>query len=325
MQAPFVHLHLHTEYSIVDGIVRIPALAEKCRALDMPAVALTDRGNLFGLVKFYRKAMSSGIKPLIGVDLQIGDDTESGRSDGLVLLCQNLRGYRNLTQLVTRSYLEGQRRGVPLLRREWFRPEVCDGLIALSGGANGDLGRALVSGHAGAASRTLNFWQRLFGDRYYLELMRTGRSGEAEYLERALSFANRHGLPVVATNDVRFLDAEEFDVHEARVCIQQGRGLGDSDRPRLYSREQYLKSGEEMQALFHDIPEALDNASEIAKRCNLDLKLGQSYLPAFPVPRGNTTEQFLRSESEAGLQRLLAQKTAREQLTDAEAGVASAP
>jgi len=324
-QAPFVHLHLHTEYSIVDGIVRIPALAEKCRALGMPAVALTDRGNLFGLVKFYRKAMSSGIKPLIGVDLQIGDDTESGRSDGLVLLCQDLRGYRNLTQLVTRSYLEGQRRGVPMLRREWFSPEVCDGLIALSGGANGDLGRALVSGHAGAASRALNFWQRLFGDRYYLELMRTGRAGEAEYLEQALSFANRRGLPVVATNDVRFLAAEEFDVHEARVCIQQGRGLGDSDRPRLYSREQYLKSAEEMQALFHDIPEALDNALEIAQRCNLDLKLGQSYLPAFPVPGGNTTEQFLRSEAEAGLQRLLAQKTAREQLTDAETGVASAP
>ncbi|MEX2124155.1 MAG: DNA polymerase III subunit alpha [Woeseia sp.] len=325
MQAPFVHLHLHTEYSIVDGIVRIPALMEKCRSLGMPAVALTDRCNLFGLVKFYRKAIASGIKPIIGVDLQIADGAESGRSDGLVLLCQNLAGYRNLTQLVTRSYLEGQHRGVPMVRRDWFSPAACDGLIALSGGANGDLGRALVSGHAGAASRCLAFWQELFGDRYYLELTRSSRAGETEYLQQALSFANERSLPVVATNDVRFLAADEFDVHEARVCIQQGRGLGDTDRPRHYSREQYLKSAEEMAALFHDVPEALENAAEIAKRCNLDLKLGQSYLPAFPVPKGSTTEQFLRSESDAGLARLLVRKAAREQLTDSQANVVGAP
>ena len=320
----FVHLHLHTEYSIVDGIVRIPALMEKCRALGMPAVALTDRGNLFGLVKFYRKAMANGIKPLIGVDIQVADDADTGKSDGLVLLCQNLHGYRNLTQLVTRTYLEGQHRGVPMARREWLTPEACAGLIALSGGVNGDLARALQSGHEDAAARRLEFWQSRFGDRFYLEVARTGRSGEADYLEGVLQLASERSIPVVATNDVRFLEGNEFEVHEARVCIQQGRGLGDTDRPRVYSKEQYLKSQEDMQALFYDIPSAIENAVEIAKRCNLDLKLGQSYLPAFPVPKGRTAEQFLRDESAAGLTRFLARKGGRERLSDAQISVMSA-
>jgi DNA polymerase-3 subunit alpha len=314
----FVHLHLHTEYSIVDGIVRIPLLMETCRTLGMPAVALTDRSNLFGLVKFYRKAIAHGIKPVIGVDLLIANESDLGKPDALVLLCQNLHGYRNLTRLVTRTYLEGQHRGAPMARREWLTPQSCAGLIALSGGVRGDLGRALQSGQAQAISRCAEFWQQRFGDRYYLELTRTGRSGEAEYLEAALQLAASRGLPVVASNDVRFLDEGEFEVHEARVCIQQGRGLGDTDRPRLYSKEQYLKSPENMAALFHDIPEALENSVEISKRCNLDLKLGQSYLPAFPVPKGLTAEQFLRSESEAGLGRFLERKAARETLPESQ-------
>jgi DNA polymerase-3 subunit alpha len=317
----FVHLHLHTEYSIVDGIVRIPLLMEKCHLLGMPAVALTDRSNLFGLVKFYRKAIAHGIKPVIGVDLQIANESDAGKPDTLVLLCQNLHGYRNLTRLITRTYLEGQRRGLPMARREWLTPESCAGLIALSGGVHGDLGRALHSGQADAVSRCAGFWQRRFGDRYYLELTRTGRSGEAEYLEAALQLAASKGLPVVASNDVRFLDEREFEVHEARVCIQQGRGLGDTDRPRLYSKDQYLKSPEDMAALFHDIPEALENSVEISKRCNLDLSLGQSYLPAFPVPQGLTAEQFLRSESDAGLDRLLERKAAREQMPESQFNV----
>jgi DNA polymerase-3 subunit alpha len=317
----FVHLHLHTEYSIVDGIVRIPVLMEKCRSLGMPAVALTDRSNLFGLVKFYRKAIAHGIKPVIGVDLQLANATDPGKPDALVLLCQSLCGYRNLTRLVTRTYLEGQHRGVPMARREWLTPASCAGLIALSGGVHGDLGRALQSGQANTISRCAEFWQQRFGDRYYLELTRTGRSGEAEYLASALQLATSRGLPVVASNDVRFLDEGEFEVHEARVCIQQGRGLGDTDRPRLYSKEQYLKSPEDMAALFHDIPEALENSVEISKRCNLDLKLGQSYLPAFPVPKGLTAEQFLRAESDAGLGRLFRRRAAREKMPESQFNV----
>ncbi|MEX2495983.1 MAG: DNA polymerase III subunit alpha [Woeseia sp.] len=325
MPSPFVHLHLHTEFSIVDGTVRIPALMEKCRALGMPAVGLTDRGNVFGLLKFYRKAMAAGIKPIVGVDLQVGGPAANGRPGALVLLCQNLRGYRNLAQLVTRSYLEGQQRSGPIVRREWLDRNSCEGLIALSGGTGGDVGQALVSGHPDAASAQLAFWQDLFGDRYYLELTRSGRPGETEYLQQALSFANERGLGVVATNDVRFLEADDFDVHEARVCIQQGRGLGDTDRPRVYSHEQYLKSPEEMVELFHDIPEALENAVEIARRCNLELKLGQSYLPAFPVPKGQSTEQFLRAESEAGLEKFLQRKAAREQMSASDLNMVAAP
>jgi len=321
----FVHLHLHTEYSIVDGIVRIPRLMEKCRTLGMPAVALTDRGNLFGLVKFYRKAIAHGIKPVIGVDLQVANEGDPAKPDALVLLCQDLEGYRNLTRLVTRSYLEGQYRGVPMVRREWLTLETCAGLIALSGGVHGDLGRALQSGQADTVSRCAGFWQQRFGDRYYLELTRTGRGGEAEYLEAALQLASRKGLAVVASNDVRFIEQDEFEVHEARVCIQQGRGLGDTDRPRPYSKEQYLKSPEDMATLFHDIPEALENSVEIAKRCNLDLKLGQSYLPAFPVPNGLTAEQFLKSESAAGLARFLERKAGREKQPEIRCNVERVP
>ena len=317
---PFVHLHLHTEYSILDGIVRIPRLMERCRALGMPAVALTDRANLFGLVKFYRKAMASGIKPVIGVDLLVANGSDRSKPDALLLLCQDLDGYRNLTSLITRSYLEGQFRGSPLILRDWLTPATCSGLIALSGGIHGDVGRALAGGQAGVASQCVSFWQKRFGDRYYLELTRTGRAGEPEYLQAALNLAAEKSIPLVATNDVRFIDADEFEVHEARVCIQQGRGLGDTDRPRVYSKEQYLKSPGEMAKLFHDIPEALENSVEIAKRCNLDLKLNESYLPAFPVPGGRTAEEFLRSEAKDGLRRFLDRKAARRELPEGQFG-----
>lgn len=324
MQQPFAHLHLHTEYSIVDGTVRIPSLMEKCRVLGMPAVALTDQGNLFGLVKFYRQAMKNGIKPIIGVDLKVADPDDAARSDSLVLLCQNRTGYRNLARLVTRSYLEGQHRGVARVHREWLQFAACDGLIALSGGIHGDVGRALLVDQGELAELHLCRWQRAFGDRYYLELTRTGRSGEEAYVQNALTLAHRKAVPVVATNDVRFLESNDFAAHEARVCIHEGRSLVDTDRPKLYSEEQYLKDSDAMASLFSDVPQALANATEIARRCNLDLQLGQTFLPAFPVPQGQTTERFLQAEAEAGLQRFLARKGATGQLADRQA-VVSAP
>lgn len=304
MNNPFVHLHLHTEYSLVDGTVRIPALMAQCAKLEQPAVALTDQGNLFGLVKFYQKALIHGIKPIIGVDLNIADPEDPSRRDALVLLCQNRDGYRNLSRLITRSYLEGQQRGVPMVHRDWLQAADCKGLIALSGAA-GDVGRALVKGHQELAEERLRHWQGVFDDRLYLELTRAGRSFDENHLQQALTLAHERGLPVVATNDVRFLESDDFEVHEARVCIQQGRSLADTDRPRRYSREQYLKDASTMRSLFSDVPEALENAHLIARRCNLDLKLGQTFLPAFPVPKGRTTEQYLRAEAEAGLARVL--------------------
>ena len=306
MSQPFVHLHLHTEYSIVDSTVRIPSLMQQCADLGMPAVALTDQGNLFGMVKFCRQALDAGVKPLVGVDLKLADHDDIDRPSALVLLCQNQTGYRNLTALLSRTFLEGQHRGIPMAEREWLTKESCEGLIALSGAMQGDVGRALVSNHYDVAEKRLAAWLGVFGDRYYLELMRTGRPGEAEYVDSALELGSSMSVPVVASNDVRFLEPGDFEAHEARVCIQESRTLSDPDRPRHYSEDQYLKNPEQMAALFDDVPEALANAWEIARRCNLDLKLGESYLPAFPVPDGQTTEQYLTAESESGLDVALA-------------------
>lgn len=305
MNRPFVHLHTHTEFSIVDGTVRIPALMRECVQNEMPAVALTDQCNLFGLVKFYRKALAHGVKPLIGVDLRIASEDESEQACTIVLLCKDLVGYRNLTQLVTRTYLEGQRRGIPMAHADWINRDSVDGLIALSGAGSGDVGRALAADHTDLAERRIRHWQQVFDDRFYIELTRTGHKGEEEVLQRSLLIAAENSVPVVATNNVRFLHANDFHAHEARVCIQQGRTLADADRPREFSEHQYFKSGDEMCALFQDIPEAIDNTIEIARRCNLDLKLGETFLPAFPVPPGQTTDEFLRQESQQGLEALL--------------------
>ncbi len=308
MTTPFVHLHLHTEYSIVDSTVRIPALMQQCAEFEMPAVALTDQSNLFGLIKFYRKASAFGIKPLIGVDLRIRNAEEDERPFHLVVLCQNLHGYRNLNQLVSRSYLEGQHRGVPMVEPDWLDNDSTAGLIALSAGIHGDIGRALTAGQADLAEERLLHWQSIFGDRFYVEVTRMGRPGEEAVLQGAIKLAARLSVPVVASNDVRFIAADDYPVHEARVCIQQGRTLADPGRPKIYSEQQYLKSSDEMVALFEDIPEALENTLEIARRCSLDLRLGETFLPEFPVPEGQSTDEFLASESQQGLEAFLRRK-----------------
>ncbi len=313
--ARFVHLHVHTEYSLVDGVVRIESekgddgklvregLIDATARLGMPAVALTDQANLFALVKFYKTAQSKGVKPLIGVDALVrSDESDKAEPHRLVLLCQNARGYNNLTRLVTRSYLEGQGSHGPTLLRSWLDAETTSGLIALSGAREGDIGRALVAGKEPEARALLDDWLALFGDRYYLELQRTGRPGEEDCIAGSLQLAVTLGVPVVATNDVRFLKPGDFESHEARVCIHEGVLLADASRPRRYSEEQYLRSPEEMAQLFADLPEALENSVEIARRLNLEIKLGKPSLPAYPVPAGRTTEDHLREESRAGLE-----------------------
>ena len=321
----FVHLHLHTEYSMLDSTVRIGSLMERCAADGMPAVALTDQNNLFGMVKFYRKAIAAGVKPLIGTDLLLANDDDPDHPNRLLLLCQDNAGYRNLSRLITRAYLEGQVKGEPLARREWLDKESCSGLIALSGGIAGDVGRALVNHHEEQARESLDHWLDVFGDRFYLELIRTGRSAEEECVQASLQLASERDVPVVATNDVRFLDADGFSSHEARVCIHDGRGLADPDRPRLYSDQQYLRSSAEMAELFADVPEALQNTVEIARRCNLDLKLGHSVLPAFPVPAGQTEEEFLQGEAGRRLEKLLARKFDAEDTPQKERDVIATP
>ena len=301
MSLGFVHLRLHTEYSLLDSVVRIPELVAAVSAAGMPAVAVTDQNNLFAMVKFYREALKSGVKPLIGVDLLVREEGERAAPSRLTLLCQTPEGYRNLARLVSRAYLEGQERGTPRIERAWLTPENCRGLIALSAASDGDVGRALVNARETDAERLLGAWLELFPGRYYLELQRLGRPFEEAYIGAAVTLASRHKVPVVATNDVRFLKADEFDSHEARVCIHDGALLADPGRVRRYSRQQYLRSAQEMAALFADIPEALANSVEIARRCSLPLKLGEARLPQYPVPSGFTTEQFLRAEAARGL------------------------
>jgi DNA polymerase III subunit alpha len=319
----FVHLRLHTEYSLLDGIVRVPELMTAVVAAGMPAVALTDQSNLFAMVKFYKEAQSAGIKPLIGVDAWIREpghqdlryasqtDSHSGAvrvpPSRIVFLCQNLTGYRHLTQLVTRSFLEGQQRGPPMLERAWLQPNVLQGLIVLSGGQEGDIGQAFARGKDEEAARCLARWQGLCGDRFYLEVQRTGRAGEQVYTEAVLDMAQERGVAAVATNDVRFLTRSEFDAHEARVCIHDGALLADTSRVRRYSEEQYLKTPAEMSELFADAPALLENTVEVAKRCSLQIKLGSSMLPAYPVPAGSTTEDYLREQSLRGLDSRLEQ------------------
>jgi len=300
----FVHLHLHSEYSLVDGLVRIKPLAEATAAKGMPAVAVTDQCNLFCLVRFYQAAVAAGIKPLVGAELWVRNRDDANQPHRLLMLVQNRTGYLNLTRLISRAYLEGQHLGIPQVERAWVEAAT-DGLIALSGGLHGDVARALLAGHQERAEALLDGWLEVFGDRYYLELIRTGREHESESIERCVELAARKGVPVVATNDVRFLDPEDFEAHEARVCIHDGRTLNDPRRPRLYSAEQYLRTPAEMAECFADLPEALENSVEIARRCNLELDLGKSFLPDFPVPEGMTMEGFFAAESRQGLERRL--------------------
>jgi len=326
MSAPeFVHLHLHTEYSLVDSTLRIPRLMERCVELGMPAVALTDQNNLFGLVKFYRKAIAAGVKPVIGADLRLRPGPDSDRPTRLLLLCQNNEGYRNLCELVTRCYLEGQVRGEPMAQRAWLDAESCSGLIALSGGLHGDVGQALFNGRPDQARDCLESWLEVFPDRYYLELIRTGRASEEKCVQASLGLAADLKVPVVASNDVRFLTADGFDAHEARVCIHDSRGLADPDRPKNYSAEQYLRSPQEMAQLFADVPAALQNTTEIARRCTLDLKLGASVLPAFPVPDGQDEGAYLETVARRGLDDALAKKFILENIPDRQKGACRAP
>ncbi len=313
MAAPgFVHLRLHTEFSLIDSVVRVPELVEAVAMAGMPAVAVTDQNNLFAMVKFYRAALARGIKPIIGVDLLVHEAGERQLPSRITLLCQSQTGYRNVTRLVSRAYQEGQKRGVPTIDRAWLSAESLEGLIALSCASESDVGRALVNAREREADRALDFWLNLFPDRFYIELQRIGRAEDESYIASAVSVAGRRGIPVVATNDTRFLKEDDFESHEARVCIHDGAFLADPGRVRRYTRQQYLRTAGEMQELFSDVPEALANSVEIARRCNLPLKLGEARLPKYPVPGDTTTEDFMCSQAARGLdERLTAVDPAR--------------
>lgn len=304
MAVSFVHLRVHTEYSLVDGLVRIKPLAKMVASAKMPAVAVTDQNNLCALVKFYKTANSAGIKPICGADLWMASRFPDGKLTRITLLVMNAKGYRNLTELISKGYEEGQQDGMVVVERDWVK-QASDGLIALSGAREGEIGQSLLSNNPSEASELLKEWLDCFTDRFYLEVQRTSRAQEEEYLHAAVELATCYDVPLVATNDVRFLTIEEFEAHETRVCVGEGRVLDDSKRPRLYSNQQYLKTPEEMAELFSDLPEALENTVEIAKRCSIEVQLGKYFLPNYPVPDGMTMDDFFRKESLDGLEERL--------------------
>ena len=297
MTARYAHLHLHSEYSLVDSTIRIPELVAACAARGLPAVAITDQNNLFALVKFYKEAEKAGIKPIAGADVLVAEGTAA--PSRLTLLCRDNDGYLSLSQILTRAWMEGHRVDGVVARPAWLSENA--GLFAIAG-PHSEPGQLFASGRHDLAEQALADLQAKFGERLHLELLRTGRAGEDAFNTFALDVSARRGIPVVASNDVRFLDADGFDAHEARVCIASGRVLDDARRPRDYSAEQYLKSADEMAALFAgDAPDALDNSVALAQCCNLGLRLGTYYLPAFPVPSDETLDSWIRSQSRDGL------------------------
>ena len=301
MSPRFVHLHLHSEYSLADSTIRIPELVARCVANGQPAVAVTDRNNLFALVKFYKAAESAGVKPIAGADIHLAEGDEP--ASRLTLLCRDREGYLSLSRLLTRAWMEGQRHDGVVVRPEWLA-EGNAGLFALAG-RQSQAGQLAAGNRHDLALQWVSDWQRHFDDRIHLELTRCGFADEDAFNAFALHASAERGVPVVASNDVRFIEPDGFEAHEARVCIATGRVLDDPKRPREYTPQQWLKDTDAMEALFADVPDALSNAVALSQRCNLELSLGTYYLPAFPVPDDHTLDSWIRSEARDGLARRL--------------------
>ena len=311
----FVHLRIHSEFSITDGVVRIDDAVAAAQKDEMGALALTDLSNLFGLVRFYTAARSGGIKPIAGADVWISNPQDPDQPYRLLLLVQNHSGYLNLCQLLSRASLDNQSRGRAEIDPQWFsepaakaedkaaKKTLSNGLIALSAGRWGDVGVALLAGQEEQAKQAAKRWGALFPNAFYIEVQRGGHPQDEQHLQLACHLASDLDLPVVATHPVQFMQKSDFTAHEARVCIAEGELLGNPRRQKKFNEEQYFLSQAEMERRFADLPIALANSVEIAKRCNLSLTLGQPRLPDFPTPPGITLDEYLLAQSEIGLKR----------------------
>ena len=306
----FIHLRLHSEYSVTDGIVRLDDAVARAVSYDMPALALTDLSNFFGLVKFYTSARGRGVKPILGSDVFLANKADPDRPYRMLLLCRSRQGYLQLCELLSRASLAPRMRGRAEITRQMLRDVGVDGLIALSGAGLGDVGESLLQGNTEQAANRARYWAALFPDAFYLEVQRVhprGHGQQESLIAATAGLAADLGLPLVATHPIQFLERDDFKAHEARVCIAEGYMLGDARRPRPYTEEQYFKSPDEMIELFSDLPEALENSVEIARRCSLQITLGKNYLPDFPTPDGVTLDDFLCQEAARGLEGRLQQ------------------
>ncbi|HLT99392.1 MAG TPA: DNA polymerase III subunit alpha [Burkholderiaceae bacterium] len=301
----FVHLRVHSEFSVVDGIAKIPALVGKAVEYRQPALALTDLCNLFGFVKFYRAAQGKGVKPIAGADVWLENEHDRDKPQRVLLLARNRAGYLSLCELLSQAWLNNQYKARAEIKREWLAGN--DGLIVLSGGRAGDVGQALEAGREEEAAALARSWAERYPDAYFIELQRSGADGDESYVQAALRLAARLDLPVVATHPVQFLKQDDFRAHEARVCIAEGEQLGNPRRPRRFTDQQYMLSSEEMARRFADVPSAIANTVEIAKRCNLVLELGKPRLPDFPTPDGITLDDYMVQLAEEGLERRMQQ------------------
>ena len=306
MRAMFVHLRLHTEFSVVDGTTRIDDIVKAAAGDGQPALAVSDFGNLFGAIKFYKAARGAGVKPIIGAEVLLeGRDPEQDAPARVLLLAAHTQGYLNLSELLARAWTQCVVKGQAVVRWAWLE-ELAEGLILLSGAQAGPVGQALLQGNVELASEIALRLAERFPHRFYLELQRAGRADDEAHVAAAVQLAARLRLPVVATHPVQFATADDYEAHEARVCIAEGEILGNPRRVRRFTPQQYFKSTAEMQALFADLPSALANAVEIARRCSLTLVLGKPQLPDFPVPQGHTVETYFRQTSIDGLEERLA-------------------
>ena len=302
----FIHLRLHTEYSVTDGLVRVGEAVGRARETAMPALGVSDLSNTFGWVKFYRAARGAGIKPVFGCDVWVTNAADRNRPSRLLLLVQHRAGYRRLCELLARAYQENLHRGRAEIDPAWLA-EDADGLLALSGGDAGNVAQAILDDKPAAARAAAEAWAALFPGRYYLELQRFGQPHTERLIDGLLDLGAALSLPAVATHPIQFIAPDDFKAHEARVCIAEGMMLGDPRRPRPFTAEQYFKTPDEMAELFADLPEALQNSVEIAKRCNLTLELGKSRLPVFPTPDGMSLDDYMRQRSFEGLHERMAQ------------------
>jgi len=306
LPSTFVHLRMHTEFSVLDGMVRVGEAVKAAAGCGMPALAISDLSNLFGLIKFYGKARGAGLKPIAACDVWIESDRDEEQPARVLLLVQNHKGYLQLCELLSRAFLRNQKRGKATLKFEWFDEVGCDGLIAVSGFANSDVGQFLLGGNMVRAEDSARKFLKYFEGRYYIELQRDGSTQAENLVNLSCQLAAKLQLPVVATHPIQFLKPEDFRAHEARVCIAQGEILSNPRRPRRFTEQQYFKTAQEMTELFADIPSAIRNSIRIAQRCNLTLELGKPKLPAFPTPDGMTLDDYLVHLSKEGLEKRLA-------------------